>query len=620
MDATDNHRIFDRDIDSIGSKKEVFSLSEEQSATAAFILSSNNDKSVFITGPAGTGKSYLLRYITQQLKAKYAIDVRKVAVTASTGIAAATISGTTLHSFAGIGYGGGVDKLISRVQRNSTAQTNWKSVQYLIIDEISMIDADLFDKLEALARAVRGSDQWFGGVQLVMCGDFFQLPPVSVSAVVEPKFAFQSKSWRDDKIRPVQLLEVQRQRTDAVFIDLLNELRTGILSSRSKQLLDSCHESNKSLPSDKNNLAPTKLYCRNADVDEENSKRLADLSGEERVFDSIDHWLCKPTNEKERQDILKAIAKTAPERLALKLHAPVILTRNMPNWNLVNGSRGVVVAFSDKEEEDDEEEEASDSHFVRVRFENRMVVDIVAATAQHFDRLRRQYIPLRLAWALTIHKSQGLSLSQAVVDASHAFACGQVYVALSRVQSLEGLWLIGDKVVQSDVFAHPVVLSKYHPGLQPPVDDRVIESPSGQSRRSWPAKTMKGTDCKLCLDLDPNGFCQFHNEKVSTPQKLLYENSVQSMMLTQRSPDKRWPAKTMKGTDCKLCLDLGTNCFCHFHNEKVSPLKLPLESPVKSIWAMQCVTDKRWPAKTMKGTDCLKCLGKGPNVFCHHHV
>jgi hypothetical protein len=264
----------------------------------------------------------------------------------------------------------------------------------------------------------------------------------------------------------------------------------------------------------------------------------------------------------------------------------------MPNWNLVNGSRGVVVAFSD-EEADDDEEEASGSQFVTVRFENRMVVDIVATTAQHFDRLKRQYIPLRLAWALTIHKSQGLSLSQAVVDASHAFACGQVYVALSRVQSLEGLWLIGDKVVQSDVFAHPAVLSKYHPGLQPPVDESVIESPSGLSRRSWPAKTMKGTDCRLCLELGPNGFCHFHKEKISSPQKLLYENSVQSMLLMQRSPDKPWPAKT---------------------------IKLPLESPVKSIWAMQCVTDKRWPAKTMKGTDCLKCLGKGPNVFCHHHV
>ena len=574
MAATDNHRILDEDIDGIGSTKEVFTLSEEQSAAAAYILSTNNNKSVFITGPAGTGKSYVLRYIIQQLKAKHAVDLTKVAVTASTGIAAATISGTTLHSFAGIGYGGAVDKLISRVQHNSTARANWKSVQYLIIDEISMIDADLFDKLESLARAVRGSDHWFGGVQLVMCGDFFQLPPVS-RAVEGPKFAFQSKSWRDDKITPVQLLEVQRQRTDAVFIDLLNELRTGTLSSGSKQLLDSCHESNKRLPSDDDDLAPTKLYCRNADVDEENSKRLAALPGEERVFCSIDHWLRNPTDEEERQGILKAIAKTAPDRLALKLHAPVILTRNMPNWNLVNGSRGVVIAFSD----DEEEEEASESQFVRVRFENRMVVDIVASTAQHFDRLRRQYIPLRLAWALTIHKSQGLSLSEAVIDVSHAFACGQVYVALSRVQSLEGLWLIGDKVTQTDVFAHSSVLSKYHPSSQPPVDERVIDSPSSQARRSWPAKTLKGTDCKFCLNLGPNGFCYNHKDKISSPQKLL-------------------------------------------HDEKVSPLKLPQESsPVKSsIWAMQRVPDKRWPAKTMKGTDCLKCLGKGSNVFCHHHV
>jgi hypothetical protein len=119
-----------------------------------------------------------------------------------------------------------------------------------------------------------------------MCGDFFQLPPVSVSAVVEPKFAFQSKSWRDDKDSAVA---GSAKTEDLVFTDLLNELRTGILSSGSKQLLDSCHESNKSLPSDNNNLAPAKLYCRNADVHEENSKRLAELSCKERVFDSIYH-------------------------------------------------------------------------------------------------------------------------------------------------------------------------------------------------------------------------------------------------------------------------------------------------------------------------------------------
>lgn len=420
-------------------------LSEEQKrwAEAAF-----GGESLFITGEAGTGKSFLLSYIVQEMR-----KTKVVAVTATTGIAAAGLGGVTINSFAGIGLGkDSTEKILAVVQKSLDACLRWRETDILVLDEISMMDADLFTLLEVVARVVRGNTSPFGGLQLLVCGDFLQLPPVSTGG-----FAFESPAWANSKLRTAELLTPHRQQGDKQFLAFLSEVRVGICSASTARSLETCSTVTKPLPSD--GIPPTRLYCTNRDVEAENEARLRELDAEVVEVTAVDTWKerCK---ERQMQQMMDLMEKQAPATLRLKLGAQVIVTKNLPALGLVNGSRGVIEGWSDKR--------VFGLRCPKVRFDNGRVQllepERFTQSSAGTGSLRRLQLPLKLGWALTVHRAQGCTLSRAELLLEDAFAHGQVYVGLSRVKSLDGLWIKGRAPTQKEVRAHKTVLSFYFNG------------------------------------------------------------------------------------------------------------------------------------------------------------
>ena len=274
--ATQLQRISSQSTGGVGEIR-ASGLSAEQQEAAARALAGEN---LFITGAAGTGKSFLMRYVIQELKKSKGGEA--VAVTAPTGIAAVNIGGSTIHSFSGIGLGRGDPMaILARVLKSQKALVNWKQARVLILDEISMLSAELFDLLDFIGKQVRRVDRPFGGLQLILCGDFLQLPPVSRAS--EP-YAFQAKTWAGAGLDEgtIVLAQQHRQVNDSEFVSMLNELRRGICSQQTVEALDSCHTHRKPPPTD--GILPTQLYCTNRDVDQENEERLKQLRGDGVVF------------------------------------------------------------------------------------------------------------------------------------------------------------------------------------------------------------------------------------------------------------------------------------------------------------------------------------------------
>jgi ATP-dependent DNA helicase PIF1 len=420
-------------------------------------------QNVFITGPAGVGKSFCMRRIIKALN-KSGVET---AVTASTGVAATHIEGTTLHSFAGVGLAkGALDAILAKVHKSQHAMARWASTEVLIIDEISMVEGALLTALDAIARDVRNSNEPFGGIQLVLCGDFLQLPPVKLTN----GFAFQSPAWAAANITTIELTEVVRQDNPR-FIRVLNELRVGICRRPTTKILANCHISVRGPPPD-DGIMPTRLYCTRKDVHRENNDNLETLDSPLVTIKATD--VIKP-NQRSRapqpddamiKQTRRLMNNKAPSELPLKVGAQVMLTRNWKEHRLVNGSRGVVVSL------DLEHIDARDYQLSKgveagmylcptVRFDNGATVLVPPVTSYlpvGSAGLVRTYLPIQLAWAITVHKSQGMTLTRAAMSLGDAFSEGQVYVALSRVKSLDGLWLDGAPVTPSIVSASRVVL------------------------------------------------------------------------------------------------------------------------------------------------------------------
>lgn len=417
-------------------------LTSEQQKWAAAAFAG---ESLFITGEAGTGKSFLLAYIVQELK-----KTKSVAVTATTGIVAASHGGVTLHTFAGVGLGKGPpDEVIARTMMRRDAVNRWVETEVLIIDEISMLDGDLFQLLEKLARRARGDDKPFGGLQLLLCGDFLQLPPVEVGG-----FVFETEAWQRLSPRTAELQKVLRQQGDDAFLSILREVRIGICSPSSAKALANCCMEKKPMPLD--GIVPTRLYCVNKDVDAENSVRLAQLDGPIKEIQAVDQWK-ENCPEARKQRVLDLMEKKAPSTLKLKLKAQVIFTKNIPAHGVMNGTRGVIEAWVAKKD-------GLACPLVRTDSGSVLQVDPVGYSqnaANGTGELLRIQLPLKLGWALTVHRAQGCTLSRAELQLENAFDCGQAYVALSRVRSLEGLWIRGRPVTQREVKAHPLVLHFY---------------------------------------------------------------------------------------------------------------------------------------------------------------
>ncbi|XP_049708547.1 ATP-dependent DNA helicase PIF1 isoform X1 [Elephas maximus indicus] len=424
-------------------------LSEEQAAVLRVVL---KGQSIFFTGSAGTGKSYLLKRILGSLPPMGTV------ATASTGVAACHIGGTTLHAFAGIGSGKApLAQCVALAQRPGVRQ-GWLNCQRLVIDEISMVEADLFDKLEAVARAVRQQNEPFGGIQLIICGDFLQLPPVTKGSQ-PPQFCFQAKSWR--KCIPVilELTEVWRQ-ADQAFISLLQAVRLGRCSDEVTRQLQAtaAHKVGR------DGIVATRLCTHQDEVALTNERWLQELPGEVHSFEAMD-------SDPEQARTLDAQCP-ASRVLQLKLGAQVMLVKNLAvSRGLVNGARGVVVGF-----------EAEGRGLPQVRFlcgiTEVIRADRWTVQATGGQLLSRQQLPLQLAWAISIHKSQGMSLDCVEISLGRVFASGQAYVALSRARSLQGLRVLDfDPMV---VCCDPRVLRFYAtlrrdsgPSLESPSEDEV---------------------------------------------------------------------------------------------------------------------------------------------------
>lgn len=385
---------------------------------------------VFLTGEPGAGKTYTINRYIAWLRERGV----EPAITASTGIAATHVGGMTIHAWSGIGIKKELsDWDLEALLEREPLVRRVRATAVLIIDEVSMLDAQLLTLVDRATRTLRGSERPFGGLQVIFVGDFFQLPPVSKG---EPsKFAFESSSWQDANPLCCYLSEQHRQEDD-VFLELLSNLRAGTLQQSHTDALRARAE----LP-EEGDLS-TRLYPHNADVDRINDEALSHIDAEAKLFEM------RSEGAKALVDALKR-GCLSPESLALKEGAAVMFTRNNFEAGFVNGTLGTVMGFAD-----------SGYPIVRTR-----EGDKIEATPEEWridDGARTLakivQIPLRLAWAITVHKSQGMSLDSAVMDLSAAFEYGQGYVALSRVRSLKGLYLSGFN--ERALRVHPAVAQK----------------------------------------------------------------------------------------------------------------------------------------------------------------
>jgi hypothetical protein len=392
-------------------------------------------RNVFLTGAAGSGKTYLLNQYINYLKSN---NVR-VAITASTGIAATHIHGTTIHSWSGIGVRDSItshdlDKLLTAKRIKS----NYKKTKVLIIDEISMLASHHLDMIDTIARYMLSNEKAFGGMQVILCGDFFQLPPVNSGPSVEEKrFAFEASSWAAGDFHVCYLHEQHRQGNDPL-LTVLNDIRSGTAGEHTKVPLRTRYKKEP-----EGATKATKLYSRNINVDAINERELANIASPERAYTMKSNGFSA---------LVEGLKKNclAPEQLRLKLGAEVMFIKNDNMNRYANGTRGVVEGFE------------SDTGWPVVKMYNNRIINVEPEDWNYEDngiiRATLTQIPLRLAWAITIHKSQGMTLDAAEMDLGDAFEPGMGYVALSRVRALTGLKLMN--LNEMALTVHPKVLQQ----------------------------------------------------------------------------------------------------------------------------------------------------------------
>jgi ATP-dependent exoDNAse (exonuclease V) alpha subunit len=370
----------------------------------------------FLTGAAGAGKSHVLREYIQYLK-EHGITH---AVTASTGIAATHIHGMTIHSWSGIGIKETMtDADIDALEEKQNVYKRYANTHVLIIDEISMLHANFLELLNRIAQSMRRNKKPFGGMQVVFCGDFFQLPPITKEALTTSVFAYASNAWKEAKPVVCYLTEQHRQDDD-VLTGILNQIRRGDID---EGVWDELALTQKK----RHKGHHTKLYTHNADVDGINTKEFEAIKGEERVY---------YMESKGKATLVESLKKNclASEELRLKVGAKVMCIKNDPERKFMNGSLGVVASFED-----------DDTPVIDLQNGKRIRVQADSWRIEEDGKVKAEIsqLPLKLAWAITVHKSQGMTLDAAEIDLSKAFAYGMGYVALSRLKSIEGLHLLG---------------------------------------------------------------------------------------------------------------------------------------------------------------------------------
>lgn len=372
---------------------------------------------VFLTGEPGAGKTYVINQYIAWLEACRL----KVAVTASTGIAATHIGGMTIHAWSGIGARDTLSAYdLDQITTREKIVKRVKKTHVLVIDEVSMLDGKLVDMLNTILKRIRQSSEPFGGIQVVFVGDFFQLPPVTRQGDAM-RYAFESRAW--EEARPlICYLSDQYRQEDELLLSLLKSIRLNEVDDEHFTLLseqtDIAYEG----------VEPTRLYTHNVDVDAVNNAKLKELAGAPRSFTMTSQG---------RKPLIEGLVRTclSPATLVLKEDAMVMCTKNNFEAGYVNGTLGRVVAFDPVDGFPTIETPAGKQ--IKIEPTNWTYAEEGKVLAEITQ------LPLRLAWAITIHKSQGMSLDAVEIDLTRAFVFGQGYVALSRVRTLAGLKMLG---------------------------------------------------------------------------------------------------------------------------------------------------------------------------------
>jgi ATP-dependent DNA helicase PIF1 len=379
-------------------------------------------KNVFLSGGAGTGKSFLIKEFMR------GVDASRFPLLASTGAAAVLLGGRTFHSFFGLGIlEGGVLATMNRALKDRRLARRLKKVKGFILDEVSMVSGEAFDCAEKIARLFGRSDEPWGGLKVICVGDFAQLPPISRKNFDDPHsqptrdWAFLTDAWKQSDFQSLELDEIMRAQEDKEFCEVLNDLRWGKLTSKARNLLDW----RKMMPSDEEADLGTYLYSRKMDVERINLRRLEALPGKSKTYET--EYLGAERYTK----ILRGQAPV-PEKIEIKKGALVMCRQNDPKGRWVNGSLGTVLAF-DQDEIELQLLSGSTVSLDKVRFTMLDADGHEVAVAKNF--------PLTLAYAITIHKAQGATLDQVTTDLSRLWEPGQAYVALSRVRNSAGLFL-----------------------------------------------------------------------------------------------------------------------------------------------------------------------------------
>lgn len=406
-----------------------------------------NGYNVFLTGPGGTGKSFLLKHFIEWYKEEKEDQLSKIYVSSTTGLSSLLIDGITINRYSGIGIGDkDVPELLKKINKMGHVKKRWNETGVLIIDEISMMDADLFDKIEILAKKIRKNDLPFGGIQLILSGDFLQLPPVK-----SVNFCFNAFSW-DLVINRIFYFDEIIRQDNQLLQQVLNKIRVGVVDEEVRNLLNSCLH--KELVNS-NGIIPTLLFSRKNMVSDYNQKEMTRLINTKvENYDFVAKYEFGKKVSESAKDYLKDLINQQyqiDEVITLSKFSQVMLNVNMPEKGLANGSRGIIIGFGTRNNP-------------IVKFLNNIELEISPheynMEGDDGGNIKKIQIPLILAWAITIHKAQGMSLEFVQTDiGSSIFEYGQAYVVLSRIKNIEGLSLLN--IDFSKIKAHPVIIDFY---------------------------------------------------------------------------------------------------------------------------------------------------------------
>ncbi len=405
---------------------EIISKPQEQDVYNKILNLLKRGDNVFLTGFAGTGKSYILNKLKDKFK-------KKLTITSTTGIAAVNVKGQTIHSWAGVGLcKNSVSKTVEKIRGRISTLRQILNCKILAIDEISMLNIETFEYVNEVLKEIRENNEPFGGIQVLLIGDFFQLPPVEEESL-ERKYCFDSCLWEELNLQNVVLKKNYRQNEEK-FVTALAHMRTNCLEVEDIELLDT---RNTDLDTSETDILH--IFSTNNEANQYNITKFNRIDEPIRILEAQDgvYRGNKPVyddfNESEKY-ILEIFSKNcrAEKEIALKLGAKVMLLVNMDfNKGLINGSCGTIMKFNENS--------------ISIKFDNGAEANIPKHKFEYYynDRIvaeRTQY-PLKLAYGITIHKSQGMTLDNLVVDCSRIFERGQAYVAISRVKTLAGLYL-----------------------------------------------------------------------------------------------------------------------------------------------------------------------------------